>query len=338
MSERVREQLLGYLLDALDDSEAESVMVRLQRSPHARQELTSLRRQLDRIEAAQPDYSPPPGLARRTCEFVFGHARRAVLRATPPPPMTPQSVPPHWAGRIGWLDVGVAVTVLVLAGFVLLPAVYNSRFQARLAACRDNLRYLGVSLTGYSQQHEGRFPRVPAEGKLAAAGVYAPTLVSAGYLTETQRVICPESALAAQPDVRIPSLEELQAATSQRAAQLRQRMGGSYGYCLGYLDHGVVQPTKDLGRAYFALMADAPSDNLPNHQSANHGGRGQCVLFEDGHSEFLTSTRLDGSDDDIFANDDQLVAVGVHRDDSVIAPSGTPPIVYVNHQSAAPHF
>jgi hypothetical protein len=335
MSERVREQLLGYLLDALDDSEAESLVVRLQRSPKLQTELTSLRRQLDRIEAAQPDYSPPPGLARRTCDFVFGHARRAVVRAAPP--MTPQNAPPHWAGRIGWLDVGVAVTVLLLAGFVLLPAVHNSRFQARLAACRDNLRYLGVSLASYSQQHEGRFPAVPAEGKLAAAGVYAPTLVSAGYLTETQRVICPESALAVQPEVRIPSLEEVQAATSQRAAELRQLMGGSYGYCLGYLDHGVVQPTKDLGRVHFALMADAPSDNLPNHQSANHGGRGQCVLFEDGHSEFLTSTHLEGSDDDIFSNADHLVAVGVDREDSVIAASGAPPIVYVNHQSATPH-
>ena len=75
--------------------------------------------------------------------------------------------------------MAVAVAVLVLAGFVMLPAVHNSRFQARLAACRDNLRYLGVSLASYSQQHEGRFPAVPAEGKLAAAGVYAPTLVSA---------------------------------------------------------------------------------------------------------------------------------------------------------------
>ena len=33
--------------------------------------------------------------------------------------------------------------------------------------------------------------------------------------------------------------------------------------------------------------------------------------------------------DDIFANDDDLVAAGVHRDDSVIASSGVMPIIYV---------
>ena len=36
MSDRVREQLLGYLLGALDDSEAESLVARLQREPKLR--------------------------------------------------------------------------------------------------------------------------------------------------------------------------------------------------------------------------------------------------------------------------------------------------------------
>ncbi len=106
-------------------------------------------------------------------------------------------------------------------------------------------------------------------------------------------------------------------------------MGGSYGYCIGYLDQGVYQPTKNLGRAGFALMADAPREERPDRQSANHGGRGQNVLFEDGHVQFLASSRPAGMTDDIFANDDDLVAAGVHRDDSVIASSGVMPIIYV---------
>ena len=151
-------------------------------------------------------------------------------------------------------------------------------------------------------------------------------------------MICPESALAAQPEVRIPSLEEVQGATSQRAAELRQLMGGSYGYCLGHLDHGVVQPTKDLGRVHFALMSDAPSDNLPNHQSAQpRGPRAVRALRGWAQSSSSPPPSLRGRVDDIFSNDDHLVAVGVDREDSVIASSGAPPIVYVNHQSATPH-
>ena len=102
-------------------------------------------------------------------------------------------------------------------------------------------------------------------------------------------------------------------------------MGGSYGYCLGYFDHGVYQPTRNLNRDYFAIMADAPSADRPDHQSANHGGLGQNVLFEDLHVEFCSTTRPGNGNDDIYANDNNEVAPGLHRDDAVIASSGTAP-------------
>ena len=51
--------------------------------------------------------------------------------------------------------------------------------------------------------------------------------------------------------------------------------------------------------------------SAPTPQSANHGGSGQNALFEDGHVEFLRTSRPAGRVDDIFANDDNLVAAGV---------------------------
>ena len=101
-------------------------------------------------------------------------------------------------------------------------------------------------------------------------------------------------------------------------------MGGSYGYCLGYVDHGKVRPTRNLNRDYFAILADAPSDR-PDHQSNNHGGVGQNVLFEDQHVEFCNTTRPGDGRDDIYTNDNHEVAPGLHRDDAVLAASGTPP-------------
>ena len=73
-----------------------------------------------------------------------------------------------------------------------------------------------------------------------------------------------------------------------------------------------------------------PGEERADRQSANHGGSGQNALFEDGHVEFLPVSRPAGRIDDIFANDDNLVAAGVHRNDSVIASSGVAPIVYVS--------
>ena len=331
MIDRVREQILGYLLGILDDSERERVEACLERDPEYQRQWAELRRQLAQFEAEESD-APPPGLARRTCDYVFAHARP---KSSPPPRpvrLSPHPALPSWGSHLGWLDVTVAAAVFLVAGLLVLPALQGSRFQARLTACQNNLRQLGMALTDYSRRNDGCFPEVPAKGKLAAAGIYAPTLVRNGFLTEPQCVLCPESPMAERRDFRIPSIEELQTACDREMGALRQLMGGSYGYCLGHLEQGVVMPTKDLSRAYFAILADTPSDQRPDHQSQNHGGLGQNVLFEDGHVEFAVNSHPVPGGDDIFANDDHVVAAGVHCNDSVIAPSGTPPIVYVSYR------
>lgn len=334
MTHRVREQILGYLLGALDDSEMEQVEARLRADPAYGRELARVRRQLEDLEMAADECQPPPGLVQRTCDFVFAHVRCARPRSVPAEPkrLSPHAAAPHWTGRVGWLDVTVAALIFVVAGLVTLPAIQGSRFQSRLITCQDNLRQLGLSLGEYSHRNGEYFPRIPLKGRLAAAGIYAPTLTHDGYLTEPHRVLCPESPQSEQRDFRVPSIEELQTACDREVARLRQQMGGSYGYCLGHVEHGVFVPTRNLCRKYFAIMADAPSNNLPERQSANHGGLGQNVLFEDGHVEFAATSQPTEGADDIFANDDHVVALGVHCNDSVIAPSGTAPIIFVSYR------
>ena len=332
MIDRVREQVLGYLLGALNGSETERVKALVETDSAYRRQWLDVRCELDGLDRTALECEPPPGLARRTCQFVFAVARRASSPLARRFAMSPHPALPSWVSRIRSLDATVAAVVVVLAALTILPAIHSSRLQARLTACQDNLRELGLSLVGYSQKHGDYFPSVPAEGKLAAAGIYAPMLLRDGFLTEPRRVVCPESPMAAQKDLHIPTVEEIQAAGDSEAAALRRQMGGSYGYCLGHLDHGVLVPTKNLCRTSFALVADAPSDQLPEHQSVNHGGCGQNVLFEDGHVEFAVTTQPCCGTDDIFANDDHLVAAGVHAEDSVIAPSGTAPIIFVTYR------
>ena len=89
------------------------------------------------------------------------------------------------------------------------------------------------------------------------------------------------------------------------------------------------QPTRNLNREYFAILADAPSDR-PDHQSDNHDGLGQNVLFEDMHVEFCSTTRPGDGRDNIYVNDLDEVAPGRQRDDSVLAPSGTSPSMFVS--------
>ncbi|MCC6123770.1 MAG: hypothetical protein IT426_02310 [Pirellulales bacterium] len=330
MSESAREQLLGFMLGALESDERAEIEAQLESDPECRKELTLLRRQLEPLAALKQDFGPPVGLAARTCRYVAEH------RAAPTPAkgrLRPEPVPPSWIGRMSWLDMAMAATVLVAAGLLIFPAVQNSRFHAHLAACQDNLRELGGALNLYSQSHHGYFPSVPSRGKLAAAGIYAPVLAQNGLLTEVNRVVCPESSLAARRnDFRVPTYGELELTSPAKMVDLRPTLGGSYGYNLGYTRNGEYQPTKNLYRDDFAIMSDAPNMSGANLQSANHGGRGQNVLFEGGGVQFLTATQPLGSKDDIFTNDNGQVAAGVNANDSVLGASGTAPIRFVNSQ------
>lgn len=338
----VEQQLLGYLLGALDDAERDAMEEELQRDSQLRERLVVLRRRLEPLRQARgEDDDPPVGLAKRTCEFVVAYAAthsEQPSAALPPPPVLSDTLssaaPPVglWgAGRQwSWPDFTVAAGIILAALAIVFPAIQSSRFQAQLLTCQDHLRQLGQSLTEYSTRHRGYFPQVPQQGTLAAAGIYAPALLGAGYLDDKRWVLCPASPLADDTQFRVPSLDELQATTGAELTRLRSVMGGSYGYSLGYTENGRYQPTRNLGRSHFALMADAPSHSLPGYQSLNHGGRGQNVLFEDGHVTFLTTPKAVGPNDDVFVNDTGIVAPGTHRNDSVIGASDTIPVVLVN--------
>ena len=102
--------------------------------------------------------------------------------------MTPPPATSHGGRRLNRADVAVAALIFVIAGLLVLPAINGTRFQARVAACQDNLRQVGQALTEYSHKNHDVFPVVPAEGNLAAAGIYAPILTQEGFLTEPAAV------------------------------------------------------------------------------------------------------------------------------------------------------
>ena len=335
MTASVQEQLLGHLLGALDKSEQDQVTAQLKSDPSLHKELESARSMLAPLAAARRDFDPSPGLADRTCLLVASQDRRAnpiePPDATARPArrvMNPQTAPPSSAGRIRWRDGVIAAGVCAAAVLLIIPAVLNCRFHSRLLACRDNLRYLGGVLTQYSEHHEGYFPRVPAEGRQAAAGIYAPILLRDNLLTDTARIVCPASLLAEDRQFCVASIDELQTASGETLVKIRNTMGGSYGYSFGYMHNGTYRGTRNLSRSNFALMADAPNLDLPGYQSLNHAGRGLNVLFEDRSVKFVASSKPDEDADDFFANDDGIISAGVHLDDSVVAPSAAAPMVH----------
>lgn len=324
MDDQIREQLLGYLLDALDEAERIEIEQQLESNPELRDELESLALTLEPLADTYEEFEPPARLAERTCSLVAACT-----------PLTPAGKQLHPATRAEirggnrWsiADVVVMAGICLAGAMLFFPAISQSRYAARLQACQNNLRELGFALVDFSEKAgQGHFPEVPTEGNRAVAGIYAPVLIDAGYLADETRIICPSSALAQrEADWSMPTLDEVDQASGRNLVLIQKSMGGSYGYNLGVVVNGKHRAPRNLGRTNFALMSDAPSLQLAGHRSINHGGRGDNILYEDGHIRYVVESNTDG--DDPFVNRLGWMEAGLDINDSVVAPSFTPPFV-----------
>jgi len=342
MADRAEEQLLGYLLGALEDSERQRLRKQLEESPALRRRLARVRRKLGPLRQARREHVPSPGLAARTCQLVAEHRRQQAVTERPAlaataqvSTMSPVQTPPVAASSWSWLDLAAAVGIAAATFLLLFPAIANSRFNAQLAECRENLRRTGSALAQYSQRHQDYFPQVPGGGRLAA-GTYASLLLQDGFLTDPRRLVCPASPSAADPRFQVPSLTELmQARSPEELSRLRSALGGSYGYYLGYVENGRYQAAGNLQRPRFAIMADVPGDPSAGYQSLNHGGRGQNVLFvEEGRvAYFPSSSRPNDLMDGFFVHTAGRVAAGAQGDEAMIGAGSSIPAILVQTQS-----
>ncbi|MGD9126517.1 MAG: hypothetical protein PVH19_03980, partial [Planctomycetia bacterium] len=227
-----------------------------------------------------------------------------------------------------WQDLVVAALVVGLVFVAFVPGLLNQREDARVLACQNNLRQLSGSLNDYSERNYGLFPPIPKEGNLSVASAFGPILVGSEMLPNPQILLCPDSSLSEQASTSdqpftVPRPEEVARIDSPaELLQTQETMGGSYGYSLGYHQNGSYRPTKNLHRPYFAVLSDSPGDA---EQGSHHGGRGQNVLFEDGHVMFITKACAAGGRDNLFRNDADQIAAGLHPNDIVIAAGAVSP-------------
>lgn len=318
----MREELIGYLLGAIDEPESRRVETALadpERGPSLRRDLDRLQLAIKPLSRDQGFIAAPPGLARRTMRFVESRAAAAA-----PLPM-PRAFSPEEGGGSGaspraWVDrmimAATALAACVLVGPLLLDAIQESR--ARRA--ERNLQKTSGALQGYAESHRV-FPTPPDGGPLSRAGLYGPTLVSEHRLVaDDGTLLTPDSTLARSGTFRVPTLEELKAAVgTDRFDEMVRIMGGDYGYTLGHRDAGgVLQPNKNLRREHHPLMADAP--DACGEKSSNHPGGIHYILFEDGHVERVFQDDLH-RDDHLFKNHDGETAAGVDPEDAVIGDS-----------------
>ncbi len=337
----MRDELLAYLLNDLDDEERLRIEARIESDPIWQHELERLRSCVEEAHQASPSEtdpsetdSPPEDLVRRTCSFVKQASAQGELSPSVLPAGLTESIDVAAPVKSRWslLDMVVAGGILLVMGTLLLPALREGRDAARRQQCHDNLHRLGAALAQFAEQTDGQ---IPAIGRHENAGMYAVKLLEKGSLTREQLaelLVCPSTQLA--EDIysgvivmRIPTRRELAAAKGVQRKLLLVNMGGSFAYRIGYVDKQKNYRQVDFTqRCNAPVMADKPCSSVVGFQSANHGGCGQNVLFQDQSVRYLQlCIETTDRDKHWFLNEDKQPAAGKHQNDIVMIRSEATP-------------
>lgn len=350
-----QEDLLGYVLGALDAQEQRNVQQSIDDHPEIEEELLRIKNSLIPLDCLEVS-GPRPGLARRTCESVASWQNEQAFDSTTDQPEVNRTAPfdsiirssidastamtsapklrPSVSERIlhpkTWSmpDVLVGVALLAVMAGILLPTISYTRDNCRIAACQSNLRQIGGALMKYGSTHEGQIMDFPKDGNLAVIGWIGPMLKDAGFIMDDSIFACPGIS-ASQPPVYIPGQKQIDNASCElEIDSYRRSLCGHFGFAMGYRDNVQYHPPR-AGLSHFIVFADQPS-GLPGRVSNNHRARGQNVLFGDGSVLFVVGPAH--GNDRIYENDIGLVQPGLNEKDNVVAPS------HISIVQLAPNF
>jgi hypothetical protein len=209
------------------------------------------------------------------------------------------------------------------------PGINYARHEYHVAGCKSNLHKLYVALTGYSDIH-GQFPNVSGDQNSTrkVAGLFAPMLQDAGLINHEVSLNCPASNNRNRLQHNMRQLETM---SEEEFEAVTPRLGGCYGYPLGYVRDGLIygpRMERDRSDSLHPLMSDRPPSEIASGglgNSANHGGGGQNVMFQDGSCRFYRTRNVGCDSDDIFVTRDGRVKASNDRRDAVLGASESRP-------------
>ena len=323
------EQLVGYALKALPPAEMAALDRTVADDPAVAEKVARLRSFLQ-ILSADVEHEPPTGLAVSTLCAIANHivehklpleseccvetAKCAyasdyhpVLGELPPANATFDELPTASVKQAAypvrrWFEVSLVAAIAFLTVGLVTTGLMKIRHEGQVAACKANMKKLYDGLNGYAEVHHDQFPKV---GTPAApnAGSFVTELQVARQLMPDVRAACPGA-----------TTNDLQTV--------------SYVYTLGYQLNGEVQGIRrrvqDISDELTPLLADLPTAAaFPGEGPFSPHGKGQNILFADGHVRFSILATV--NNDDIYKNQIGRVRAGLHRlDASLGRPSDVP--------------
>jgi prepilin-type processing-associated H-X9-DG protein len=259
-------------------------------------------------------YEPPSGLAWRTLEFAL---HEAVER-----PTVLEFVPSRRRFRLE--DLAVAATIFLASLLALTPAILRGKDGWGRAACANQLQKVGVRLHQYAALHH-EYPFVGPDEAVPHVGAMLCRLNDAGFSIEPKDLQCPCSGSGCGNKDHIPNLSAVEDMLKRSPAEARRALHSDYALHVGSRRPQGPGPLPASPIHAIPILADRPnfdeSGQILAGNSPNHGGRGQNVLYADGHVAWQNNRWVSPRDADLYLNNENRPAYGVDVDDSVLMPS-----------------
>lgn len=285
------------------------------------------------IDESSVDIEPPRDLVKKTCCFVEDSAsgKFKVEKKRCSKKQAAFTAEAAGACKRSWTlaDVTVASGVGLILAALILPAIQNSRSDARVTQCTANLKSFGAAGEKYNQN----LGFLPTVDRGEAALVYLTKMVDQGVLTPGEAFeisACPDSIEAQRRSDgltlnRLPTTLELASATGIELVKMIALSNVSYAMPTGYLaNSGEVRPPKFNPGSEEPLVTDAPVIGPTVLRPNSHGGCMQNVLNASGcvrPYSLCVLTRSDQRMRDIHLNDDGIPASGRSPADIFLAPA-----------------
>ncbi len=307
------DQMLDYTLNQVDDPTRDSLANALSLDPELADRVHRLGRQVRHLLDDRDEIEVPEGLGVRTIAAI----ERVRAR-----PQTIEFTPSRTRFRLA--DFAVAASVFFAAILTLSAPLLRSRMQMDRTVCASNLGRLGVSLGMYKTTHDGH-PLVPAS---LPVGTYGLMLQDSKALDDTNILLCP-SAARGRGLLRLPGYDRFRQMAKESPAECRDLVGSHFAYNVGYHRADMsAAPVSSTAGSLMPITADGPGRSsegrVLNGNSPNHGGRGQNVLYADGHLEWRRNRWVSTQDTDLYLNEAEQHAAGLHAADSALMSSASP--------------